>query len=445
MKLKGYVFFLRRRFIVAVAATIFLLVAGAFLPLVGIIAVIIYAALAIVSFIDIVLLARISSTQIRGRRLLPERFSNGDNNEVVVEVTSRLNYQVFLKIIDELPFQFQNRSFGIDIQLLPGEEKTAQYELKPFDRGEYHFGRLLLFVSTRIGLFSRRLVVAPPQMVKVFPAFKEMRHFEMMAISNRLTEAGVRKIRRVGHQFEFDQIRDYQKGDDIRTINWKATARKNLLMVNQYQEERSQQVLSLIDMGRTMKKRFDGLSLLDYCINSSLVISDIAMLRHDKAGVVAFNDNVRMVVPPRNQGLQMKAIMEGLYNLETDFCECDYLKVHSVLRRHITQRSLIMLYANFESLTAVKRQLPVLLSMAANHLLVVVFFEDTSLKRFSYSPALNTEDIYVRTIAQKFVFDKYLTARFLESKGIHTIITTPGRLTVNAINKYLEFKARGMI
>ncbi len=272
-----------------------------------------------------------------------------------------------------------------------------------------------------------------------------MRKYELLAISNRLTEAGVKKVRRIGQNKEFDQIRKYVPGDDHRSMNWKATARQNQLMVNQYQEEKSQQVYSLIDKGRVMKMPFAQMTLLDYAINASLVISNIAIRKQDKAGVITFSKRVDKVLKASRQNNQMNKVLEMLYREKTGFQETDYSKLVIQIKRNIPQRSLLILYTNFESMPSLERQLPYLKIIARSHLLLVVFFENTALEELLESTPKNTEDIYLKAIGEKFVHDKRQIIQELKRHGIQSILTRPENLTVNTLNKYLEIKARGML
>ncbi len=386
-----------------------------------------------------------SSGRIKANRVLPERFSNGDENKVKLYFTSNFSFKVNISLIDELPILFQKRDFNEKFVLSPGQEKTFDYDIRPVKRGEYHFGALNVFTRSPISLISRRYIFDQDAMVKVYPSFIEMRKFELLAISNRLTEIGVKKIRKIGQQMEFDQIRDYIRGDDYRTINWKSTARKGHLMVNQYQDEKSQQVFSLIDMGRTMKMPFNGMTLLDYAINTSLVISNIAMLKHDKAGLFTYSNTIHSMVPAARNGRHMQAIMEVLYNQNTDFKEHNPKLLYAQIKRKVHHRSLMMLYTNYESLSSARRQIPFLQSLAKNHMLVVVFFENTEVSKITEKTTQNIEDIYVKTIAEKFIFDKKLIVKELKQHGIHAILSTPGDLTVNTVNKYLEIKSRGLL
>ncbi len=421
------------------------MVAGNFVPYLDVPAQLAFSAFVVLLIIDLALLLKGSKTPVTGSRQMADRFSNGDDNTVKIHIRNNIHITIRAAIIDELPVQFQMRDFEILTQLAPGQERILSYSLKPTERGEYLFGRLLIFYSTPIAFLQRRVTLQREEMVKVYPAFSNIHKYEMMAISNRLTEVGIKRIRQVGHQMEFDQIRDYIKGDDYRTINWKATARKTHLMVNQYQEERSQQMISVIDMGRTMQMPFSGMTLLDYAINTTLIMANIALQKHDKAGLITFNNEVQTVIAPRKERHQIQIIMEGLYNQQTSIVESDYQPLYITIKRKIPQRSLLMLYCNFESIHALKRQLPAIQLLAQNHLVVVIFFENSELVSYSMSEANDLEEIYTKTIAQKFIYDKQLIATLLENSGIHAILTNPEKLTVDTLNKYLELKARGLI
>jgi uncharacterized protein (DUF58 family) len=393
---------------------------------------------------DILLLYR-TRKGLQGSRVTPEKLSNGDENEIRLHLQNFYPFSATLNIIDEIPHQFQRRDLNFELKLEPSESKVIKYYLRPVKRGEYSFGAMNVFVSSWIGFLSRRFRFSGDALVPVYPSYIQMRKYELLAISNRLTEAGIKKIRRIGQNMEFELIKEYVSGDDFRTINWKATARKNHLMVNHFQDERSQQVYSLIDKGRVMQMPFNGLSLLDYAINASLVISNIAIKKSDKAGLLTFQNKIGSMVVASRQSKQMANIMEVLYNQKTAYRESDFFTLYSHIRRKITQRSLLLLFTNFESIYGLQRQLPYLKSLNSQHLLVVIFFENTEMKSLLSQPAGNLREVYYKAIAEKFSFDKKLIVKELLRHGIQALLTTPEDLTVNTINKYLELKARGMI
>ena len=401
-------------------------------------------------FITLVLLDYIilfSRKGIHAERKMAERFSNGDENAVSIVLNNRYNFPVFLKMIDELPVQFQKRDFLLKLQQGIGRSESMHYNLRPVERGEYTFHHVNVFAKSILGLVIRRFQEAGEETtVRVLPSFFALRQFELRAMSNNLADAGSRKIRKIGHSLEFEQIKEYVTGDDIRSLNWKATARKGgQLMVNNYSDERSQQIYCVIDKGRVMKMPFEGMSLLDYAINATLVLTRVALLRQDKAGLVTFSDTLGQFLPADRRPGQMNLVLETLYNQQTQYLEPDYEKLYALVRTRITQRSLIVLFANFESVSGLQRQLPYIRSIARNHLLLVVFFENTELKQLTEQKVTNIESLYMRTIAERINHEKRLIVKELQQHGITTILTTPQNLTVETVNKYLELKARQAI
>jgi len=383
--------------------------------------------------------------KITAKRKTSEKLSNGDENPIHIYISSSYPIALQVRIIDELPSQLQNRNFVLYETLQAKENKQITYHIRPTKRGEYNFGALNIFASTPIGLVERRFKFPLETKIPVYPAFLALRKYELLAISNRLSEMGVKKIRRLGNNREFEQIKEYVQGDDIRTINWKATARRNTLMVNHYQDERSQQVYSIIDKGRTMKMPFEGLSLLDYAINASLVISKIAIMKDDKAGLITFGHKIDSIVSPSKDFMQMNKILETLYNQKTAYKEANFEKLYATIKNQVKQRSLLLLYTNFESLSSMQRQLKFLRRISASHLLVVVIFYNTELDELIYKQPEDLEEIYHQTIAEKLSFDKKLIIKELQRYGIQAILTKPQELTINTINKYLEIKARGAL
>jgi uncharacterized protein (DUF58 family) len=292
-------------------------------------------------------------------------------------------------------------------------------------------------------LLVRRKILPADHMVKVLPSYQALKHFELLAGSNNLAESGNKRIRKLGHSLEFEQIKEYVIGDDLRSLNWKATARKGgQLMVNSFTDEKSQQIYCLIDKGRVMKMPFDGMSLLDYAINATLVLARVALVKQDKAGILTFADQIGTFLPAGRKAMQMTHILEILYNQQTRFQETDYEKLYALVRTRITQRSLIVLFTNFESLSGLQRQMPYIRSIAKNHLLLVVFFENTGLQQIREKKADSIEGVYTQTIAEKFAYEKRLIVKELSQHGIATILTAPENLTVQTVNKYLEIKAR---
>ncbi len=379
------------------------------------------------------------------KRILGDRLSNGDENPVLIQIKNRMNYPVHMEIIDELPEQLQIRNMSFKRAFTAGQTCYIEYKLKPLERGQYDFGDTNLYISSLIGLLARRFKAPTAVKVPVYPSYIQLKKQQLVSMTAMLKEHGGRRIRKIGQSMEFEQIKEYVTGDDVRTLNWKATARKGSLMINRFADEKSQQVYCIIDKGRLMKMPFNGLSLLDYAINSTLVMSHVCLQKQDRVGLITFAEKMGSVIAADRKPVQREHILEALYRQQTAFLESDYEMLYMQLRRRVKQRSLIILYTNFESLYGLYRQLQYLRSIARHHLLLVVFFENTELVSLAHADALNLEDVYIKTTADKFVFEKKLIVKELQKHGILSVLTAPEKLTTNTVNKYLELKLKQAI
>jgi uncharacterized protein (DUF58 family) len=439
------VLFFTNRFYCLLGANSLLFIIAFFFPRIYSVAIIVFIVLAGLLLLDMALLLLRPAGILSMERKASSRFSNGDDNEVLLELYNRYPFPISVMVIDELPFQFQERNFALKAKVAAGEEHTFRYVLRPLERGVYNFGYSNVYVRSVLGIISRRFTFDNEQAISVYPSFQQLRHYELYSYMNRLNEIGVHKRRVIGHSMEFDHIKPYTKGDDVRMLNWKASARTGNLMVNNYVEERSQQVYSVIDKGRTMKMPFNGLSLLDYAVNASLVFSNVAVNKGDKAGLVTFTESKVEVLAASNKKIQVNKILETLYAQETQWQESDYEALSVQLRSSLSTRSLLMLYTNFESMSSLHRQLPYLRRLAKYHLVLVVFFENTELRKVTEQNAHDVEGIYKQTIAQKFAYDKKLIVKELAKYGIMSLLSPPEQLTLNVVNKYLELKSRMLI
>lgn len=382
---------------------------------------------------------------LSAQRRTMERWSNGDLNPVTLQLESGYGTDMHVRVLDELPEQFQERGLVFHAALPAWGRRDLDYKVRPLARGVYRYGAINAYVRGPMQLVERRFTLDNAKEVAVYPSYLQLRKYELLAINDRLTLAGVKKVRRIAQQSEFERIKEYVPGDDRRTVNWKATARRGRLMVNQYQDEKAQQVFSVIDTGRVMKMPFEGLSLLDHAINASLVISSIAMRKEDRAGVITFSNKVHEVLPAGRQRGHMHKILQLLYGLGTEHRETDMEALYAAVRRELHQRSLLLLFTNYESIGAMQRQLPYLQRLARQHLVVPIFFLNTELEADLRARPRDTETVYVRTIIEKMVHEKRLIARELERHGLPAILCRPQDLTVSVINRYLEIKARGTL
>lgn len=402
-----------------------------------------YAIIALL-LVDIIILFN-KKQVISADRIMSAQLSLGDENKIVLEISSSYSIPLEVEVIDEMPYQLQRRDSMFKFSLSPQNKRQVFYSITPQERGVFEFGNINVYVSSILGFAQRRFVLEKSVSAGCYPSILQMRKHEFQVFNKSSQSQGVKKMRRLGNTNEFEQIKEYVKGDNYKHINWKATSRKNKLMVNQYQDEKSQQVYCIIDKSRSMKMPFDGLTLLDYAINSSLAMSNVAIRKGDKAGLITFSDKIGAQLKATKNATQLKRIMEVLYNQKTEFLEANYDLLYQSVKQTIKQRSLLLMYLNFESFYSLQRALPMLRRLNKSYLIVVIFFENTEISKASTMNCEDVADIYLKTFAQKFTDEKKMMVQELRKYGIQSILSKPKDLSVNSINKYLELKSRGMI
>jgi uncharacterized protein (DUF58 family) len=398
----------------------------------------------ILTVADLVILSTIKNPFLI-RRDTEDMLSLSDNNNIELNIKNRTALPLYLKVYEELPVQLQKRDFCIQLKIKGGQEKHLVYKIRPVERGEYFFGETVVWFNTIIGMTECKQTGCNKIMVRVFPSVLQMKQYELRAMEKISKFYGLKKLRKIGHSYEFETIKGYVRGDDYRAINWKATGRHNNLMVNVFEDEKAQNVYTIIDKSRAMMLPFNKLSLMDYAINTGLVIANTALHKHDKAGLITFSDKMGSMIRAENGKFQLKYILDSLYKERAIGTEANYELLYQAINKMVKNRSLIFLYTNFESLYSAERILPILRKINIKHLLVLVFFINTEINDFSVSDAKRLEDVYLTTVAQRFVTEKQQIVKMLRQFGIQVILTKPESLTIKSINKYLELKARGLI
>lgn len=436
--------FLNNRLFLILGIISVLFIVGFFIPLFFEISKVALFVVTLLTVIDAFLLFSLKNGAFI-ERTLPERLSNGDENRVELQIKNDYRFSTHITILEELPYQFQKRNFDFNLVVKSKGQKTVRYVLTPTQRGIYHFGHINVYVSSPLQLATKKYILGKEKELKCYPSFLRLRDFTINAFTDSSNSYGTKKVRRIGHSLEFEQIKEYVSGDDIRRLNWKATAKRNQFMVNQYIEEKSQPIYSIVDKGRAMQMHFEGLSLLDYAINATLAVSSAALRKQDRAGMLTFSKKVENLIAAEQRNSQMSLISEALYAVKTDFFESDFSQLYTMIKRKITNRSLLILYTNFETMDALDRQISYLRAMAKNHLLLVVFFKNTELRGLLEKKPKNIQEVYDTIIAEKFMYEKKQIVRELKKYGIQSVLTEPKNLTHDTLNKYLELKSRGLV
>jgi uncharacterized protein (DUF58 family) len=435
---------LTRWFFALFSGVIILYIVAYSVPSLEFIANVVLASLIGLTAID-ALLVFTSANPIVVTRDVNARLNLGDDNKVVLTVRNTTPQPINFSLIEGYPVEMQDRKTVLKGTLLPEKEKVFEYQYHASERGKFEFGDVFIIMRSMFFMASRGVTIPLKQDVHVYPSVLQMKKYELLVFQQQKTSSGIKKIRRLGNNSEFEQIKNYVQGDDLKSINWRATSRRNELMVNQYQEEKSQSIYCIIDKSRNMQMDFDGLSLLDYSINSSLVFSNIALRKGDKAGLITYSDKIGTLLAAEKSAGQMRRIHESLYNQKTQFKESNFEILYQSIRQTVRSRSLLVLFTNFETEFSMRRAIPMLRRLNQKHVLVVVFFQNSELQEIAYQPSKNIKEVYTSVVAERMISLKSKIARELRQNGIQTVLTVPSELSVNTINKYLELKAKGSI
>ncbi|MEO1448520.1 MAG: DUF58 domain-containing protein [Bacteroidota bacterium] len=376
---------------------------------------------------------------VRGSRQAPARFSHADEHQIALSCQHQYTFSLFVELIDELPEQFARADAVFRHRLKPGEEARFDYMLRPLFRGEYNFGRLRAWISSPIGLVQRGIILAGKQVVPTYPAFRRLRQYALMGTSNRQEATGSRH--RLGTQRqEFEHIKAYVLGDDVRTLNWKATARQRRLMVNQYRDARAQSVYCFIDQSQMMEQTWEEISLLDHAINATVMIAHVALSRQDRVGVATFDAKIGLWLPLQHRKAQVQRILDHLYKVEPSEGVADFERLYATIRKKVPQRSTLILFTHFPTRDFMQRQLPALQRIAMHHQLLVVCFEPMEIHEILAREPEGAQGLRIQTLARQRLRDHHALMHEMRRRGMHVLSSRPDELRLTTLNRYLGLR-----
>lgn len=383
------------------------------------------------------------STVVTGRRLLPSALNLNEDTEIVLEFTFPNHRPLYMEVVDELPDPLQERDFTL--KGISGPQRRFRYTIRPIGRGVYSFGDVLVFLESPLRLLRRRIRLPMATDVRVYPNIAEMRRAELRALSRMSVMHGSKIMNRIGRSYEFEQISSFAEGDDIRSINWRATGKTRSLMANRYRDERSQNLYCIISKGRSMKMAFRHLTYLDYSINATLALSNLALKHGDKAGLITFSNKIGSALRAESRPGHIRKILDALYAENERREEPDYALLHRSVTRLAPNRSLILFFTNFDSMQMVDAALPVLHRLSKKHMLIAVVFQDPELTVQDETENRSVTDMYRSTLIRQHVQAEKERVLKLRRRGIHTLVCRPQELTTEVINRYMEIKAMGLV
>lgn len=389
--------------------------------------------------------------RIEGGRSISTKLDLGEENTVKLgfSITRGIRKLRSVYVIDEIPAEFISEEDKHEMEVDQDGNFCCRYNFIPSCRGSFKLGRSLVFASF-FGMIERRLILEENgQKVDVYPAFSRLREKDEQVRSKQMLTTGSHKRQQPANQTEFRDIREYVVGDDIRRVNWKATARTGNTMVNDYEDERSQHIISVIDCGSAMQRTFNNLTLQDHAINASLLVSYSALEKEsDCVGVCSFDRKGTIFLPPRAGKTQFKSIMQQLYALDAEYGESDIEQLCHLLDRNVKRRSLVFLYTDIPTMSVLNRKLQFFKRISTRNCLVVINCLDKELESASRLQVEghmknNAHSQYVEsTLAKDMVNQKQFIADTLQQNGIYCLSVYPESLSFNVLQKYLELKSK---
>ncbi len=401
------------------------------------------AALAALIALDLRLAPAASAFQVE--RHHEERLSLGEANPVDLIVRWRRatgGRELRLWARDEAPAGISADRHLLEGSISPGGEWTGRYQLQPVRRGDYRFGDAHLRVEAPLGLLVRQHRYPLAASVRVYPNLRAVRRYELLARRGRLQETGLRHARLFGSGTEFERLRDYQPDDDFRRIAWKATARRRQPVTVEYETERSQNLILLLDTGRLMGTPIGPMQKLDYAVNAALMLAYMAAQMEDRVGLLAFSDRVDLFVPSRRGRRQFHLLLESLYKVSSQPVESDPAGALAFLAARQPRRSLIVLFTDIEEATEAAALVAPLGVLSRRHLPLCVTVADPDLSRLAAVLPANSKESYEKVVAQRLLDERRTVLEQLERRGALSLDVPAEELTVAVVNRYLEIKAR---
>lgn len=379
------------------------------------------------------------------RRVPGKHFALRARGELTYEVRNASRIMVRAGIVEGYVAQLAYESDEIRGTVPPRAGVTVSRAVMPLERGEAALNELYAWYENRIGLLRRRLRVAEPLTVRIYPDLSAVERYGSLHARNKLIEAGLRKMRLRGMGTEFESLREWGTGDSFRAIDWNATARRGKLMVAQHEVERSQNIMVLLDCGRLMTPRIDEQRKFDYAITAALSVATIAGLASDKTGFLAFANDVIYASVPRAGKTALREASEHLYGLEPRFEESDYGRAFAYVRGHLHKRSLIVLFTDMFDPVASAAVLAEVRQLTRRHLVVCVFMNDAAIETALHAVPAHPLDVFRAGVAATLSEERRAARVALSKMGVRVVDVPAAKLSVALIDAYLEIKRRALL
>jgi uncharacterized protein (DUF58 family) len=376
------------------------------------------------------------------RRVVDPQLSLGAPNRVEITVRNPSSRDVRLRIRDDVPVSFRVDRRATELDLVAGAETTFTYLARPRYRGTFEFGDIHIRAIGPLDLVERQWVIGARLPAHVYPDLRELRRYDISTRRGLAYDAGQRRARVPGAGSVFERLREYQPDDDPRSISWSATARHGRPISVEYETERQQRIVIVLDAGRMMSSTLGELTKLDHAVNTALMLAYVATAKGDEVGILGYSDEIRSFLPARRGRRQFLRISDALRRLEVTTTESDPRTAFEFIRARAARRALVVLFTDLVDTDASRGLVAAVSRLAGNNLVLCCVLADPRLAELAHDAPGTTAAVYERTVAQTVIEDRARVLAVLRQRGIHTIDVPSDRLTVAVIQRYLELKKR---
>lgn len=330
-------------------------------------------------------------------------------------------------------------------QILPNTRMVLQHRLLPGQRGKFNLETVYLSLISQLKLWRRTRQLPVPGELHVYPNIQQISEYALLARTGRLSLIGVRKTRRAGQENNFERLRDYQEDDNYKHIDWRSTARRQKLTVKQFQADQSQRIIFMLDCGRMMTNQYEDLSLVDYSLNSMLMLSYVALSQGDSVGLISFSDHIHNYVPPTGGKRQMNRLLHAGFNQFPNLVQSRFDNAFLYLSTHCRRRSLVVLITNVIDQVNADQVQNYMGNLIGCHLPLLVLLRDHSLFQYADNPAADEPVLYRSAAASQLLLWRHQVIRRMQASGCLALDVFPEEMTSPLVNKYLEIKAQHLL
>lgn len=408
--------------------------------------VLVYDALLIAAAITDYFISRRLPAGITLRREFDKRFAIGDRTKVSLKIDNDSSQSILLRIKDEYPAEMTlGESREAEFSVAPRSTAEFYYHLTPPKRGRYSFGSVAVRYLSRLGLVWCQTELGEPQTVKVYPNMRRAREIELKALGAHSFLAVQRRAVRRGEGREFESMRDYVRGDELRHISWTATARRSKLTTRQYQIERDQTVVIALDAGRLMTGRIDNETKFDTAIHATLALMSACAKAGDNCGIAVFGRRVKKYLPPKRGIDHIESVLESLYDLEPELIEPSYGRAFQFISSNLKKRAFVVILTDLVDKDSSRELLNSLKLLRPRHLPLIVTIGDRDLNAIVDRPPPDLRDVFRQSAAEEIILQRGSALRMVESLGGLALDVTTQTLGTRLLETYLKVKERGLI